>query len=96
MFIDKLIGDITVKMGNSVSSELIVEAKDIHVDPDLRLKDECYKDGHTSDRCWCTSRLTAKVVADGGSQPRIVKAEARLGQAKLEKTDWFSSLKLKV
>ena len=84
-------------MGNSVSSDLIIEAEDIHVDSALRLENECSEESSVLNGNHNVSRMTAQItVADGDSQPRLVKAKARRGQVKIEKMDWFTSLKLNV
>ena len=83
-----------IRMENSSSSDLTVEAESIHIDSSLNLRDKFFEkeNGNQS-----VTRLAGQLlVADVYSCSGVIKAKAKLGQVKIEKMDWFTSLKLNV
>ena len=77
-------------MEESFSSELCVKSKHIHIDSNVNVViEEEYKEENLT---VMAGKLNPK--DNENVEKRTIKAKAKLGTVKLEKKDWFSSLKL--
>jgi len=85
-----LAGDIHMKsLEESLSSELQVKSK--HIDINSNVNVAIDKEGKEENFIVMSGKLNPKDKTD--EETRTIKAEAKLGTVKIEKKDWFSSLK---
>lgn len=85
-----LAGDINIKsLEESLYSELQVKSKHIDINSDVNLTIDKEEKGENF--IVMSGKLNAKDETD--RETRTIRAEAKLGTVKIEKKDWFSSLK---